>query len=221
MFPVKDTTLERAFAPVTTLLILATIALYIADLRLSGGLQAISRVSPLDARNSLVLGSPGLVRLHASIILSGFMHTGVLHLALNLVFLSAFAPAVERTFGWVPFSVFFIAAIVCAFYTHAIVNPHLAAPVVGSSGAVAAVMGAYLVLRPTGRILTLIPLLPSMDVVEVPSLIFILVWLALQILPAALTPHATSHVAWFTHIGGFLFGLVAGVNLRISGRAKR
>jgi membrane associated rhomboid family serine protease len=221
MIPVKDSDLRSIVSPVTTVLVLSIIAAYLEDSRLAGGLSLLLRASPVDIMRCLVDGTPGFARLHASIIGSAFLHEGVFHLVVNLVFLWAFAPALEKSVGMVRFLLFYLGAILIAFYTHSAVNPHLDIPVVGASGAIAGIMGAYIVLRPTGRILTLIPLVSSLEVVEIPSIVFILVWLALQILPVALSHHWPSHVAWFTHIGGFLFGVFSGIHFRLSGAPLR
>jgi hypothetical protein len=88
--------------------------------------------------------------------------------------------------------------------------------VVGASGAIAAVMGAYLILNPKGRILTLIPLILLIEIIEVPSIIFILIWFFIQGVHGYLSMHSASSVAWFSHIGGFLLGLGTGIHYRFS-----
>ena len=158
----------------------------------------------------------GFLKIHLSILASGFIHTGYIHLIGNLIFLSVFGPPVEKKIGIVQFMIFYLAALIAAFYAHTIVHPQSSVPVVGASGAIAAVMGAYLILNPKGRILTIIPLILLLEIIEVPSIFFILIWFILQGAHGYLSMHSQSTVAWFSHIGGFLMGLTTGIHYRIS-----
>ncbi|HPI92598.1 MAG TPA: rhomboid family intramembrane serine protease [Deltaproteobacteria bacterium] len=215
MIPVRDTTVARGFAPVTTFLIIANLAMFIQELRLGEQIFHMFRASPADIVGFLIHGTPGFCRIHISVIASGFMHIGYVHLIGNLIFLSVFGPSVEKSIGMVRFAVFYLAAILAAFYVHAMIHPHSSVPVVGASGAIAGVMGTYLVLNPKGRILTIIPLIVMLEIIEVPSLVFILIWFALQGIHGFLSMHSSSPVAWFSHIGGFLMGLVTGIHYRL------
>lgn len=216
MIPVRDTTVARGFAPVTTILIIAILAMFIQELRLGEQIFHMFRASPADIAGYLIKGKPGFLKIHTSIITSGFIHAGYIHLIGNLIFLSVFGPPVEKTIGAVRFGLFFLAAVLTAFYIHAMIHPHSTVPVVGASGAIAAVMGAYLFLNPKGRILTIIPLILMLEVIEVPSFIFILIWFAIQGVQGFLSMHTASPVAWFSHIGGFLMGLSVGVHYRLT-----
>jgi membrane associated rhomboid family serine protease len=142
------------------------------------------------------------------------MHTGYIHLIVNLIFLSVFGPPVEKRLGMIRFMLFYITSIFVAFYAHSIVYAQSPTPVIGASGAIAAVMGAYLIFNPRGRILTIIPLILLLEVVEIPSVIFILVWFAIQGASGYLSIHNQSSVAWFSHIGGFLMGVTVGIHHR-------
>lgn len=216
MIPVRDTTVARGFAPFTTTVIVAVLAMFTQELRLGEQMFQMFRASPADMTGFLIEGKPGFLKIHTSILASGFMHAGYIHLIGNLVFLSVFGPAVEKNMGTARFGLFYLAAVYISFYMHAVIHPHSAAPVVGASGAIAAVMGAYLILNPKGRILTIIPLILMLEVIEVPSFIFILVWFAVQGVHGFLSTHTSSPVAWFSHIGGFVMGLTAGVHHRLT-----
>jgi hypothetical protein len=161
------------------------------------------RASPADLSGYLIHGTPGFLGIHGSIVVSGFIHTGHVHLIGNLIFLSVFGPPVEKTMGRLRFALFYLAALCVSFYVHAIIHPHSSIPVVGASGAIAAIMGAYLILNPKGRILTIIPLILMLEVIEVPSLIFVLLWFVLQGIQGFMSIHTNSPVAWFSHIGAF------------------
>lgn len=216
MIPVRDTTVARGISPVTTILIIANLAMFIQELRLGEQIFHMFGASPADMTGYLIEGTPGFLGIHTSIVASGFIHTGYVHLIGNLIFLSVFGPPVEKIIGKVRFGLFYTAALFAAFYAHAVIHPHSSVPVVGASGAIAAVMGAYLVLNPRGRILTIIPLILMLEIVEVPSVIFILIWVLIQGVQGFLSMHTASPVAWFSHIGGFLMGLLMGIHYRLS-----
>jgi membrane associated rhomboid family serine protease len=216
MIPVRDTTVPRGFAPATACLIILNLAMFIEELRLGGQIFHMFSASPADITGFLIQGSPGFLKIHLSILASGFIHTGYIHLIGNLIFLSVFGPPVEKNIGIVQFMIFYHAALFAAFYAHTIVHPQSSVPVVGASGAIAAVMGAYLILNPKGRILTIIPLILLLEIIEVPSIFFILIWFILQGAHGYLSMHSQSTVAWFSHIGGFLMGLTTGIHYRIS-----
>ena len=216
MIPVRDTTVPRGFAPATACLIILNLAMFIEELRLGGQIFHMFSASPADITGFLIQGSPGFLKIHLSILASGFIHTGYIHLIGNLIFLSVFGPPVEKNIGIVQFMIFYLAALFAAFYAHTIVHPQSSVPVVGASGAIAAVMGAYLILNPKGRILTIIPLILLLEIIEVPSIFFILIWFILQGAHGYLSMHSQSTVAWFSHIGGFLMGLTTGIHYRIS-----
>ncbi|MGD0821319.1 MAG: rhomboid family intramembrane serine protease [Desulfomonilia bacterium] len=216
MIPVRDTTVPRGFAPATACLIILNLAMFIEELRFGGQIFHMFSASPADITGFLIQGSPGFLKIHLSILASGFIHTGYIHLIGNLIFLSVFGPPVEKNIGIVQFMIFYHAALIAAFYAHTIVHPQSSVPVVGASGAIAAVMGAYLILNPKGRILTIIPLILLLEIIEVPSIFFILIWFILQGAHGYLSLHSQSTVAWFSHIGGFLMGLTTGIHYRIS-----
>jgi membrane associated rhomboid family serine protease len=174
------------------------------------------RVSPADIAGYLIVGNTNFLKIHTAILASGFIHSGYIHLIGNLIFLSVFGPPLEKNLGVLRFILFYIVAIFAAFYAHTFINPQSSVPVVGASGAIAAVMGAYLILNPKGRILTLIPLILLIEIIEVPSIIFILIWFLIQGVHGYISMHAQSSVAWFSHIGGFLLGLATGIHYRFS-----
>jgi membrane associated rhomboid family serine protease len=214
MIPVRDTTVARGFAPVTACLILLNLAMFFQELRGGEAIFTLFRASPLDIYQYLIQGSPPFLLIHRSILVSGFMHTGYVHLVGNIIFLSVFGPPVEKRLGVIRFVLFYIIAIFASFYAHTIIHPQSPSPVLGASGAIAAIMGVYLIFNPRGRILTIIPLILQLEVVEIPSVIFILVWFAIQGASGYLSIYHQSNVAWFSHIGGFLMGLTFGIQHR-------
>ena len=214
MIPVRDTSVSRGFAPATAVIILINLAVFVEELRVGEQIFQLYEASPGDVYHYLTKGTGNILAIHWSILVSAFMHAGYIHLLGNMVFLSVFGPALEKRIGIVRYCLFYLAAALVAFYSHAVMYPTSPVPVVGASGAIAAVMGAYLVFNPKARILTIVPLIFLIEVVEIPSIVFMFVWFLLQGANGYLSIHSQTTVAWFSHIGGFLLGLILGINMR-------
>jgi membrane associated rhomboid family serine protease len=149
---------------------------------------------------------------------SMFMHGGILHIAGNMLFLWVFGNNIEDRMGRVKFLLFYLLAGLIAVYTQALIDPASTAPTIGASGAIAGVLGAYALLYPRARVLTLIFIIFFVTLVEIPALILLGVWFVLQFVPAlgqvAVSSGGGQGVAYFAHVGGFAFGLaVAGAML--------
>ena len=144
---------------------------------------------------------------------SMFMHGGILHIAGNMLFLWVFGNNIEDSMGRVKFALFYLLAGLIAVYSQALIDPGSTAPTIGASGAVAGVLGAYALLHPRARILTLIFIIFFVTLVEIPALILLAVWFVLQFIPAlgqvAVESGGDQGIAYFAHVGGFLFGLAA------------
>jgi len=152
----------------------------------------------------------------SSLLFSMFMHGGVMHLVGNLWFLWLFGDNVEDRLGHLPFLLFYLLGGLAASLCHWFNDPASAIPVVGASGAIAAVMGAYIVTWPHARIKTLVILFVFMTVIELPALLFLGGWFALQIF-SALQPEQLGmeqSIAWWAHIGGFVAGALLMVLMR-------
>ena len=149
---------------------------------------------------------------------SMFMHGGWLHIAGNMLFLWVFGNNIEDRLGRLRFLLFYLLAGLIAVYTQALIDPSSTAPTIGASGAIAGVLGAYALLYPRARVLTLIFIIFFVTLVEIPALILLAVWFILQFIPAlgqvAIESGGGEGVAYFAHVGGFVFGLaVAGAML--------
>lgn len=214
MIPIRDTSVSRGFAPATAVIILINLLVFFEELRVGDQIFQLFAVSPFDIYRYLTKGTGNILAINWSILVSAFMHAGYIHLLGNMIFLSVFGPALEKKIGVIRFSLFYLAAVFFAFYTHTIVYTSSSIPVVGASGAIAAVMGAYLVFNPKAKILTIIPLLFFIEVIEIPSVVFILVWFLLQGANGYLSVHTHTSVAWFSHIGGFIMGLIVGIQMK-------
>jgi membrane associated rhomboid family serine protease len=143
-----------------------------------------------------------------SVIASIFMHGSLLHLAGNILFLWIFGNNVEERFGYVGYAGFYLVAGGIATATHVLSDPSSIQPLIGASGAIAGVMGAYLVLWPRARVLTWIPLLIFV-VIYLPAGLVLALWFGLQFFTSP-----NEGVAWLAHVGGFAFGVAVALALR-------
>lgn len=137
-----------------------------------------------------------------------FLHGGFLHLLGNMWFLHVFGDNVEDHFGPFRYLIFYLLCGMTSGITHLLLNAYSNVPTIGASGAIAGVMGAYLILHPSARILTLIPIIFIPYFVEIPAFFFLAIWFVLQFLNAAGSHADMSGVAWWAHVGGFVFGIL-------------
>ena len=149
-----------------------------------------------------------------TVLTSMFMHGGILHLGGNMLFLWIFGNNIEDSMGRGRFLVFYLMAGVAAVYAQSALDPGATVPTIGASGAVAGVLGAYALLHPRARVLTLIFIVFFVTLIEIPAMVILGIWFILQFLPAvgqAAIPDAAGGggVAYFAHVGGFIFGLIA------------
>jgi membrane associated rhomboid family serine protease len=156
-----------------------------------------------------------------TLVTSLFLHGGFVHLIGNMIYLWVFGGAVEDALGHVRYLVFFVICGAIGSLTHAMLFPHSTVPSIGASGSIAGVLGAFLVLRPRARILTLLPLVVYWAMVEIRAIIFLPVWFGMQFFNGFLSiaaAHRTQEggVAWWAHVGGFLFGALVGLIARRS-----
>jgi membrane associated rhomboid family serine protease len=142
-----------------------------------------------------------------------FSHAGLLHLAGNMLFLWIFGNNVEDAMGKVRFVAFYLLGGLAALALQVAIGPNEVVPTLGASGAVAAVLGGYLVLYPRARVLTVVFIILFFTVIELPALIFLGIWFAQQAIFGYLNltdpTGGAGGVAYFAHIGGFVFGLLA------------
>lgn len=152
-----------------------------------------------------------------------FMHGGWMHLIGNMVFLFIFGDNIEETIGHIPYLLFYLAGGLAATAAHVFFNANSTIPSLGASGAIAAVLGAYILMFPRAQVRTLIFFGFGGYVTRVSALIFLGIWFATQLISGLGSLGAdtaqSSGVAFWAHIGGFVFGAVIGIGLR--GRAAR
>ncbi len=217
--PLYDIQKRRTFPVVTVALIALNVLAFLYELSLGRDLQPfLQQVAFVPAR----FAEPGHVLADArSILASMFLHGGWAHLLGNMLYLWIFGDNVEDRFGHLRYLGFYLGAGAVATLAHAWASPGSPIPSIGASGAIAGVLGAYLVLFPRARVLTLIPLGFFIRLAELPALLVLGLWFALQLLNGAAsigaTAAQTAGVAWWAHIGGFAVGLLAGGAVRMVG----
>ena len=147
-----------------------------------------------------------------SLLTSMFLHGGWLHLAGNMLFLWVFGRNIEELIGGGRFLVFYLLCGLAAAVTHVMLNPYSRVPTIGASGAIAGVMGAYLIKFPRARIVTLVPIFVFITTMEIPAAILLVYWFGIQFFSGigslATADYTGGGVAWFAHVGGFLTGLL-------------
>ncbi len=213
MFPIRDHNPSGRTPYVTYALIAANIAVFLmmlpahADERVLAGLFYEWGYVPAS-------GGWG------SALTSMFVHAGFMHLAGNMLFLWVFGDNMEDEMGHLPFLGFYLLSGVAAVVAQTLPDPASRIPLVGASGAIAGVMGGYLLLFPKARIDVLFIIVVFIRIVPIPAWIVLGIWFALQIFSGAATPTDGGGVAYWAHAGGFIAGLLATLPLwlRLGGR---
>jgi membrane associated rhomboid family serine protease len=147
-----------------------------------------------------------------TIFTSMFLHGSFLHILGNMIFLVIFGPNVEDVTGRLRYLVFYLLGGIVALAAQVLVGPNSTAPTLGASGAIAAVLGGYLLLYPRARVITLVLIVFFVTIVEVPAIVLLAFWFLENLLLGAAglaSPIGEGGVAYFAHVGGFLFGLAA------------
>ena len=143
---------------------------------------------------------------------SMFMHGSILHIGGNMIFLWIFGNNVEDSMGPIKYILFYLVGGMAALALQVAISPHSTAPTIGASGAIAAVLGGYIVLYPRARILTLVIIIFFFTVIELPTFVMLGIWFAEQAVFGAVgltnPTGGGGGVAYFAHVGGFVFGLL-------------
>jgi membrane associated rhomboid family serine protease len=148
---------------------------------------------------------------HLSFLTSLFLHGNWMHLIVNMMFMWIFADNIEDLMGHRRFLVFYLVCGVCATYVQWYFSQNLIVPVVGASGAIAGVLGAYLVRFPYAKVLIMVPILIFPFFFEIPAIAFVGLWIIVQLKELTtlfVLPSAASDSAWWAHLGGFIIGAV-------------
>ena len=231
MLPLRDATPPRRTPVITLAIIAACTGAFIYELwvLVGGGVDALDALLfdwgavPADVVAALQAGDVASQAV-AGLVTSMFLHGGWLHLLGNMLFLWIFANRVEDRMGRIVFPIFYLVGGLAAGMTHVLVDPTSDVPAVGASGAISAVMGAYVVLYPRARIQSLVFLGFFYQLIAVPSVIVLGFWFALQLIDGFASLGAATEagggVAWFAHIGGFVAGAALALPFRLVGRLR-
>jgi hypothetical protein len=217
VIPLRDNVARHRLSPVNTLLIAANLAAFGYEVSLGRGLDAfVTRYAMVPGllvrahvHGAMLLNGHGRLWPPFTVLTSMFIHGGVGHVAGNMLYLFIFGPAVEERTGPAHYLSFYLLSGIASAAATVAMAPQSMVPVIGASGAIAGVLGAYFILYPRGSILTFFP--PFFF--RVPAVLYLIVWFAAQLYSGIASGAAGSlmgGVAWWAHVGGFLFGVAAG-----------
>jgi len=201
MFPIRDHNPSGRTPYVTWVLIAINALVFLSYWGLFSQPQALGQ---FYADYALI---PAQASLH-SFVTSMFLHGGFMHLASNMLFLWIFGDNLEDRMGHVGYLLFYLASGIAAGMVHVAFSPDSVVPTVGASGAIAGVMGGYLLLYPRARVDVLLILIVFFKVFTVPAWTMLLIWFAMQLIGAVGSDPTTGGVAHWAHAGGFAAGLV-------------
>jgi membrane associated rhomboid family serine protease len=211
MIPLRDTTPSKNVPVVNNVLIGVNVAIFLLELAQGPALNNFIYIYGLVPGRYTI---PGLA-IHFTFsqqvvawVSFMFLHGGFLHLLGNMWFLYIFGDNVEDHLGPLRYTLFYLLCGLTSGFSHFLLNAHSTAPVIGASGAIAGVMGAYFLLHPTSKILTLIPIIIIPFFVEIPAVVFLGIWFLFQFINAAVSSGSGTGIAWWAHVGGFLFGML-------------
>jgi membrane associated rhomboid family serine protease len=214
MIPLRDTIKSKTVPFVNYLLIALCGGVFLYELSLGPKVEHFVRVTgvtPADVYASLLQGHMA-VRPALTLLSSLFVHGGWMHLLGNMLFLYIFGDNVEDRLGHGSYLVFYLLCGAGAALVQVYAQQNSVAPLIGASGAISGVLGAYFLLYPRARVLTLIPLFVFFPVVELSAFFFLGFWFLLQFIQGALAAAggdaAAGGVAWWAHAGGFVAGAV-------------
>lgn len=208
MIPLYDTLRPRRFPLANWVLIGANILLFLYETRLNpGALRAFIEmwaVIPTELQSNVTSEWPTLFS-------SMFLHGGWFHLLSNMWVLFIFGDNVEDRMGTTRYLLFYVLCGLAAAFLQIYVLPSSQLALIGASGAIAGVLGAFLIFFPRARIASLVPILFIFTLVEIPAVVFLIFWFISQLFSGLMSLEGASAggIAWWAHIGGFLFGLFA------------
>ena len=200
MIPLRDTITSRTYPVVNTTLIAVNVIVFLFQISLGNHQNYF-------IYNFALIPARFFEFRFYTFFTFMFLHGGFMHLFFNMLSLYIFGDNIEDRLGHVKYLIFYLLCGILSGLVHMVFNINSPAPTIGASGAIAGVMGAYFLLYPNARILTLIPIIIIPWFVEIPAFVFIGIWFLLQVLSAA-GQGSAGGIAWWAHIGGFLVGML-------------
>jgi rhomboid family protein len=212
VIPLRDDNPTRSQPVLTVLLIAVNVLVFIYQLSL-GQRQEQALVFQFGAIPAVIVGTRTLPDQLAaippvmSLFTSMFLHGGFMHIIGNMLYLWIFGNNIEDAMGRARFLIFYLTCGVLAALAHILSNPSSVIPTIGASGAISGVLGAYLLLYPHARVLTLIPLGFFTRLIYLPAGLVLGFWFVLQLISGSLGSPEGGGIAWFAHVGGFVAGM--------------
>lgn len=220
MFPIKDINPRRTFPIVNITLIVINVIAFYYELLLGAKLDQLLftyGLVPSNVTSSIVLGNFSFLDI-IPFFTSMFLHGGWMHILGNMLYLWIFGDNVEDRLGHFKYILFYFLCGLGAAFFHILVDPMSEIPTIGASGAISGVLGAYMILFPHARVLTVIPIFIFIQIAEIPAFFLLFMWFLLQffngMLSLGFNTAGMGGVAWWAHIGGFIIGFVLAIVLR-------
>jgi membrane associated rhomboid family serine protease len=213
MIPLTDENPTDTIPIINIFLIITNISVFIyQNYFVPGGAQPLFLklgFIPYELTHLVDINPKNLVPLPLTIFTAMFMHGGWLHLLSNMLYLWIFGDNIEDILGHVKYLVFYIVCGISATLIHGFINIDSQIPTIGASGAIAGVLGAYMLLYPRARIKTLLIIIFFVKIVYIPAIIILGFWILIQVISgfAEYGLRTGSGIAWFAHIGGFIAGM--------------
>ena len=211
MIPIRDTIPSKNYPIVNNTIIGINVVVYLVQISLVPDLNRFVYIYGLvPARYSIpqITSYFSTSQQIFSLISFMFLHGGFWHLLGNMWSLYIFGDNIEDRLGPFRYLIFYLLCGITSGLSHLIINLHSNIPTIGASGAIAGVMGAYLILHPNAKILTLIPIIFIPWFIEIPAFFFLGLWFFIQFISAAGSHGGIGGIAWWAHIGGFIFGII-------------
>jgi membrane associated rhomboid family serine protease len=207
MFPLYDTVRSRKFPLINLTLVVVNVLVFLYELQMDPVVlkEFIFTWGLIPAR---LMSDPNL--FWRTIFSAMFLHGGWFHIINNMWVLLIFGDNVEASMGKIRYLIFYLLSGVAAGLMQTYILPTSTVPMIGASGAVAGVLGAYLILFPRSRIASLVPILFIFTIIEIPAMLFLIFWFVSQLYSGwlAIQGGGESGIAWWAHIGGFAFGVL-------------
>ncbi len=208
MIPLRDTVPSRTFPIVTIFLIVINVLIFFFEVSLGPNLEKLLFTYGLIPSKYFLASH---LDRYTPFFTAMFLHGGWIHVLGNMWYLWIFGDNVEDAMGHRRFLLFYILCGITAGLTHIYTHPSSSLPTIGASGAVSGVMGGYFILYPYARITALVPIFFFISVVQIPAIFFLFFWFMIQFFNGAfsiVSTHAFGGVAWWAHIGGFIWGII-------------
>ncbi len=227
MIPLRDTVRSNTFPVVTIAIIAINALLFLFQLWLGPALHMFIQEFGLIPAKYFWFGLNRPTEWgerFLPLVTSMFLHGGWMHVIGNMWSLWIFGDNVEDRLGHAGFLAFYVGTGLAAGLTHVYLNSNSPIPTIGASGAISGVMGAYFLLYPRSRVLTLIPIFIFIQIIEIPAVFFLGFWFLLQFFQGTasiMAGETLGGVAWFAHLGGFVAGAAVALAVKMLGSTRR